>query len=224
MIVAEQKPLEEIKDMIADAEKVLIIGCGTCVTVCFAGGEKEVSILASQLRMATRLDGQEKEIRELTVQRQCEYEYNELAADHVAYADIVVSLACGIGVQTMNEQFPGKLTVPGLNTNGLSQPTEQGVWEDRCQACGDCVLALTGGYCPVARCAKSLLNGPCGGSQRGICEVYADKETPCVWDQIYRRLEQLGQLDRLMEIQPAKNWHTSRDGGQRKIVREDLRL
>ena len=83
MIVAEQKPLEEIKGMIADAEKVLVLGCGTCVTVCFAGGEKEVSILASQLRMATRLDGQEKEIRELTVQRQCEYEYNELAADYV---------------------------------------------------------------------------------------------------------------------------------------------
>jgi ferredoxin len=163
MIVAEQKPLEEIKGMIADAGKVVVLGCGTCVTVCFAGGEKEASILASQLRMATRLDGNEKEILEFTVQRQCEYEYNELAADYVRDADIILSLACGIGVQTMNEQFPEKQTVPGLNTNGLSQPTEQGVWEERCQACGDCVLALTGGLCPIARCAKSLLNGPCGG-------------------------------------------------------------
>jgi ferredoxin len=216
MIVAQQKSLEEIKALIADDEKVLVLGCGTCVTVCFAGGEKEVAILASQLRMATRLDGHEKEIRELTVQRQCEY--------HVADADIIVSLACGIGVQTMNEQYPEKLTVPGLNTSGLSQPTEQGVWEERCQACGDCVLGLTAGLCPIARCAKSLLNGPCGGSQRGICEVYADRETPCVWDQIYKRLEALNQLDKLMEVQPAKNWHPSRDGGQRKIVREDLRL
>ncbi|HSJ56880.1 MAG TPA: hypothetical protein VLC95_06850, partial [Anaerolineae bacterium] len=82
MIVAEQKPLEEIRAMIGDAEKVLVMGCGTCVTVCFAGGEKEVSILASQLRMASRLDGKEKEVREFTVQRQCEYEYNELASDH----------------------------------------------------------------------------------------------------------------------------------------------
>jgi ferredoxin len=224
MIVAEQKPLDEIKGLIKDAEKVLVLGCGTCVTVCFAGGEKEVAILASQLRMATRLDGQDKEIRELTVQRQCEYEYNELAEDYVADAEIVVSLACGIGVQTMNEQYPDRLTVPGLNTSGLSQPTEQGVWEERCQACGDCVLALTGGLCPIARCAKSLLNGPCGGSQRGICEVYAVKETPCVWDQIYQRLKALGQLDKLMEVRPAKSWHPSRDGGQRKIVREDLRL
>jgi ferredoxin len=224
MIVAEQKPLEEIKEMIADAERVLVLGCGTCVTVCFAGGEKEASILASQLRMATRLNGQKKEIGEFTVQRQCEYEYNELAAEQIRAADVVLSLACGIGVQTMNEQFPEKLTLPGLNTSGLSQPTEQGVWEERCQACGDCVLALTGGLCPIARCAKSLLNGPCGGSQGGICEVYADKETPCVWDQIYHRLKDLGQLDKLMEVETAKNWHTSRDGGQRKIVREDLRL
>lgn len=210
--------------MIADAERILILGCGTCVTVCFAGGEKEVSILASQLRMATRLAGQEKEIREFTVQRQCEPEYNELASDYVADSDLIVSLACGIGVQTINEQYPTKLAVPGLNTSGLSQPTEQGVWEERCQACGDCILAQTGGLCPVARCAKSLMNGPCGGSQRGICEVNADRQTPCVWDQIYHRLEALGQLEKLMEVKPPKNWITSRDGGQRKIVREDLRL
>lgn len=224
MIVAQQKPLDEIKALIAGAEKVLILGCGTCVTVCFAGGEKEVAILASQLRMATRLAGEEKDIREFTVQRQCEFEYNELAADHIRDADLVVSLACGIGVQTVNEQFPQKLTVPGLNTSGLSQPTEQGVWEERCQACGDCVLATTGGLCPVARCAKSLMNGPCGGSQRGICEVYAERQTPCVWDQIYKRLEALGQMDKLMEVNAPKNWSTSRDGGQRKIMREDLRL
>jgi hypothetical protein len=111
-----------------------------------------------------------------------------------------------------------------VNTTGLSQPTEQGVWEERCQACGDCVLDSTGGLCPIARCAKSLLNGPCGGSQRGICEVYADRQTPCVWDQIYKRFQALGQLDKMMEVRPPKNWHTSRDGGQRKIVREDLRL
>jgi len=127
MIVAEQKPLEEIKEMIAPYDKVLILGCGTCVTVCFAGGEKEVAILASTLRMATRLDGAEKEILEATVQRQCEYEYNDEVAERIQEADVVLSLACGIGVQTMNEQFPDRLTLPGLNTTFLGQPTEQGV-------------------------------------------------------------------------------------------------
>ena len=253
MIVAEQKPLGEIKAMIADYDKVLIVGCGTCVAVCFAGGEKEVGILASSLRMATKLDGQNpvlsvaegKETIEATVQRQCEYEYNEEVAEQIKQADVILSLACGIGVQTMNEQFPEKITLPGLNTTFLGQPTEQGIWAERCQACGNCVLALTGGICPIARCSKSLLNGPCGGSQNGKCEVKRvkmeggkpvttvnkrGKEVPvmeeidCAWHLIYERLEALGKLDLLDEIQPGKDWTPSRDGGPRKIVREDLRL
>jgi ferredoxin len=222
MIIGEQKPLDEIKQMIADYQKILILGCGTCVTVCFAGGEKEVGILASALRMATKLDGQNKEILEATVQRQCEYEYNEEVADLVREADAVLSLACGIGVQTMNEQFPEKITLPGLNTSFLGQPTEQGIWAERCQACGNCILDKTAGICPIARCSKSLLNGPCGGSKNGKCEI--DPEVDCAWQLIYDRLKALGKLDLLTEIQPARDWSTSRDGGPRKIVREDLRL
>ena len=222
MIVAEQKPLQEIKQLVSHFNKVLVLGCGTCVTVCFAGGEKEVGILASSLRMATKIDGQEIEFLEATVQRQCEYEYNEAVADVLPQVDAVLSLACGIGVQTMNEQFPEILTLPGLNTTFLGQPTEQGVWEERCQACGNCVLGTTGGICPISRCAKSLLNGPCGGSQNGVCEV--DPDTPCAWQLIYDRMAALGKLDLMMELEPMKDWRTSRDGGARKIVREDLQL
>lgn len=222
MIVAEQKPLEEIKAMLAPYQKVLIAGCGTCVTVCFAGGEKEVSILASALRMATGLDGDPKEILEATIQRQCEYEYNEAVADTLKEVDAVLSLACGIGVQTMNEQFPETITLPGLNTSFLGQPTEQGVWVERCQACGNCVLATTGGICPIARCSKSLLNGPCGGSQNGVCEI--DPDVPCVWQEIYDRMKALGRLEELMIVTESKDWATSRDGGPRKIIREDLKL
>lgn len=222
MIVAEQKSLDEIKTMLAPYQKVLIVGCGTCVTVCFAGGEKEVAILASALRMATALEGNPKEILEATVQRQCEYEYNDAIAEKLKEVDAVLSLACGIGVQTMNEQFPEMLTLPGLNTTFLGQPTEQGVWVERCQACGNCVLGTTGGICPIARCSKSLLNGPCGGSQNGKCEV--DPDIPCAWQEIYDRLKALGRLDALLEVAESKDWRTSRDGGPRKIVREDLRL
>jgi ferredoxin len=222
MIVAEQKPLDELKQLVSGYDKVLVLGCGTCVTVCFAGGEKEVGVLASSLRMATRLDGIQTEFLEATVQRQCEYEYNEAIAELLPQVDAVLSLACGIGAQTMNEQFPEIQTLPGLNTTFLGQPTEQGVWEERCQACGDCVLGTTGGICPISRCAKSLLNGPCGGSQDGVCEV--DRETPCAWQLIYDRMSALGKLDLLLELNTMKNWRPSRDGGQRKIVREDLRL
>jgi ferredoxin len=222
MIIAEQKSLDEIKTLIGNSEKVLVLGCGTCVTVCFAGGEREAAIMASSLRMATKLEGKNKAITDITVQRQCEWEYLDQVAEQIGEADVVLSLGCGIGVQAIAEHFPNTWVVPGLNTSFLGLPSEQGVWEERCAACGDCILGLTGGICPIARCSKTLLNGPCGGSEDGHCEI--DPEIPCVWQLIYDRLSSMDKLDVLLDLQPPKNWQTSRDGGPRKIVREDLRL
>lgn len=222
MIIAEQKPLSEIKQLVGDAQKVLIVGCGTCVTVCFAGGEREAAILATSLRMASRLEGNAKEVTEVTVQRQCEWEYLDPIAEQVRQADVVLSLGCGVGVQAIVERFPHAWVVPGLNTKFLGLPTEQGVWAERCAACGDCILGITGGICPIARCSKSLLNGPCGGSEGGHCEI--DPDVPCGWQLIYDRLKSMGKLDILLEVQPPKNWRAARDGGPRKIVRPDLRL
>jgi len=222
MIIAEQKSLEELKTLVADAQKVLVVGCGTCVTVCFAGGAREAAIVSSSLRMASKLDGNKKTITDFTVQRQCEWEYLDQIAEQVAEADVVLSLGCGIGVQAIAEHFPKTWVVPGLNTSFLGIPMEQGVWAERCAACGDCVLGLTGGICPIARCSKSLLNGPCGGSENGHCEISPD--TDCAWQLIYDRLGSMGKLHLLQEIQPPKNWRNSRDGGPRRIVREDLRL
>jgi ferredoxin len=220
MIVGEQKPIEEIKELIGDAEKVLVAGCGTCVAVCFAGGEREAEILTSALRLAFQVDGEAKQVDEVTVQRQCEWEYIDPIADTVGESDVVVSLACGIGVQTLVERFSDSWIVPGLNTTFLGMPQEQGIWVERCQACGNCILAVTGGICPVARCSKQLLNGPCGGSQDGECEVDPDME--CAWQLVYDRLNKMGRLDLMYAFEPAKDWSVSRDGGPRKIVREDL--
>lgn len=222
MIVAEQKPLDEIKGLLGAAQKVLVVGCGTCVTVCFAGGEKEAGILGSLLRMSSRMEGHEKDVREATVQRQCEWEYLDAIHDRVAEADVVLSLGCGVGVQALAERYPQALVVPGLNTKFMGLPLEQGVWAERCAACGDCLLGLTGGICPIARCAKQLLNGPCGGASKGKCEI--SPEIDCAWQLIYDKLNAQNRLHLLMEITPPKDWRTSRDGGPRKIVREDLRL
>jgi ferredoxin len=222
MIIAEQKSLEELQKLIDDGRKILVVGCGTCVTVCFAGGAREAAIVSSSLRMATKLKGNPKEITDVTVQRQCEWEYLEPLTDQVKDADVILSLGCGIGVQAIAEYFPDNWVVPGLNTTFLGMPIEQGVWTERCAACGDCILGITGGICPIARCSKSLLNGPCGGSENGHCEI--NPEVDCAWQLIYDRLTSLGKLDVLLEIQPPKNWQTSRDGGPRKIVREDLHL
>ena len=222
MIVAEQKTLDEVKALVGDAEKVLVVGCGTCVTVCFAGGAREAAITATSLRMSSRLNGDSQDVSDVTVQRQCEWEYLDQISEQVAEADVVLSLGCGIGVQALVEHYPDTWVVPGLNTSFLGLPTEQGVWVERCAACGDCVLGLTGGICPIARCSKSLLNGPCGGSEDGHCEI--DPDVPCAWQLIYDRLNSMDKLHVLLEVQPPKNWRTSRDGGPRKIVREDLRL
>jgi ferredoxin len=222
MIVAEQKPLEEIKGLLGEAGRVLIVGCGTCVTVCFAGGEKEAGILGSLLRMSTKMEGHAKDVGEVTVQRQCEWEYLDAIRDRVAEADVILSLGCGVGVQALAERYPNAVVVPGLNTKFMGLPLEQGVWAERCAACGQCLLGLTGGICPIARCSKQLLNGPCGGSSQGKCEVNPDIE--CAWQLIYDKLKAQGRLPLLLEIIPPKDWRTSRDGGPRKIVREDLRL
>jgi ferredoxin len=222
MIIAEQKPLDEIKSLVGNAQNVLVVGCGTCVTVCFAGGTREAAILAASLRMSSKLDGYEKTVQDVTVQRQCEWEYLDEVANQVKEADLIVSLGCGIGVQAIAEHFPDAWVVPGLNTSFLGLPTEQGIWMERCAACGDCILGLTGGICPIARCSKSLLNGPCGGSEDGHCEI--SPEVPCAWQLIYDRLSSMDKLDALLELRLPKNWRASRDGGPRKIVREDLRL
>jgi ferredoxin len=222
MIIAEQKSLDEIKGLLAEARKVLIVGCGTCVTVCFAGGEREASVLGSLLRMSSRLDGASRAVADVTVQRQCEWEYLDTISERVAEADVVLSLGCGVGVQALAEHFPAAVVVPGLNTKFMGLPLEQGVWAERCAACGQCLLGLTGGICPIARCSKQLLNGPCGGSSQGKCEV--NPEIECAWQLIYDKLSAQGRLNLLMEINPPKDWSTSRDGGPRKIVRDDLKL
>jgi len=230
MITADRKPFEEIKEYVKDYERIMVLGCGTCVAVCQAGGEKEVQILASELRLAFGNEGKKVEVTEETVVRQCD---DEFMADmgfleKVKEADIIISIACGVGVQHacnyFNRVIEGKRVrvVPGLNTTFMGANIEIGHWEERCLGCGDCVLERTGGICPITRCAKGLLNGPCGGSSDGKCEISKDIE--CAWHLIIERLEALGELDRIKPVEMYKDWRPSHSGGPRRIVREDLRL
>ncbi len=222
MIVGERKPMEEIETMIDPFEKIIVLGCRECVTVCSAGGEKEVGILSSALRLSRKQKGRTIDIMEFTLERQCDHEYIEQIRSMVPNYEAILSMACGAGVQFVAESYPEIPVLPAINTNFIGVTEEQGYWTERCQACGNCILHLTGGICPISRCSKSLLNGPCGGSSNGKCEV--NKEIDCGWQLIIDRLKSLGQLDRYEEYIPVKDWSTSRDGGPRKVVREDLRL
>ena len=223
MITAEQKPLAEIYDVVSNYDKILILGCGSCVTVCMAGGEKEVGILASQLALAAKEHNKTISIDEHTITRQCDREfYDEETAKKIAAADAVISIACGVGVQFCIECFPDAIVSPGLDTKFYGTTIEQGVWSERCAGCGACILEATGGVCPIVRCAKNLLNGPCGGSMDGKCEV--NSEADCAWQLIQDRMKMLGRVDELREIREPKDWSKDRGGGPRIIVREDMTL
>jgi ferredoxin len=219
MIIAERKPLEEIRNMLAGYKRILVVGCGTCVTICWAGGEKEVGILSSQLRLASSKDGNdmvmqnELSIMEAVVERQCEKEMVEELRDKVQEVDAVLSTACGAGVQTMAELFEEKPVLPALNTTFIGMPEKEGLWVEMCGACGDCFLDRTGGICPVVRCAKGLLNGPCGGTRKGgKCEI--DPEKDCAWVLIYRRLEKQGRLDLMRKYYEPKNYRAVKRPGK----------
>ncbi|MEA2060614.1 MAG: methylenetetrahydrofolate reductase C-terminal domain-containing protein [Thermodesulfobacteriota bacterium] len=202
MIVAERKPFDEIKSMVAGYKKVLTIGCGTCVAVCLAGGSKEVETLNAELNLAfadepVTFDGE-------TLERQCDMEFlAELDAKADQY-DAFLSMACGAGIQFLAERFPDKPVFPAVNTSFIGVNLDVGWYEEKCRACGNCVLGLTGGICPVTMCAKSLFNGPCGGTNNGSCEI--DPEQPCAWFKIYERLVAQGRLDQIMELSPPNDW------------------
>jgi len=219
MITAEQKPLDEIREMIAPFKRLLVVGCGSCVAECAAGGEKETGMLASTLRMAAKMEGQEKVIREKTLERQCVKEFVLLLDDMIRDYDALLSLGCGAGVQAVADMFREIPVIPALNTEFLGETKDQGLWVENCLGCGDCMLYHFGGVCPLARCSKHLLNGPCGGSVGGKCEI--NPEIPCAWQLIIDRLEQHHGLERLESIYPPKDWSKKQGRGPRKIIRED---
>ena len=221
MIVAERKPIEEVIEQVKDFDKILIAGCNECVTVCEAGGKKEVAVLASALRMYFMNEGKEVKIDEVTLERQCDHEYLEEIRKIIDQYDTVLSLACGVGVQFMAEKYLSTPIFPGVNTCFMGAAEERGVWSERCQGCGQCMLGKTAGICPISRCAKRILNGPCGWSTKGKCEI--SKDLDCAWQLIIDRLNELGRLDDYEEILPIKDWSTERAGGPRRVVREDVR-
>ena len=179
-----------------------------------------MGLLSSALQMAFMQKGKSLDVIEMTLERQCDPEYVEELVGHVDRVEAVLSMACGCGVQEVARRFKEKPVFPAVNTEFMGASERQGVWAERCQGCGDCLLGITGGICPIARCSKRLLNGPCGGSSNGKCEISPDVD--CAWQLIWDRLKALKMTERYEEIMSAKDWRTSRDGGPRKIIREDL--
>lgn len=214
MIIAKQKDLTEIAKMVAPYSRIYVVGCGMCVTYCSAGGPEEVEKLAERL-----MAGREDLILEKgMIPRQCSEKFIERLEEKTRDFEAILSLGCGNGVQAVAMRFPDKRVLPALDTQFIGIEKESGVWTEMCMACGDCILWRTAGICPVTRCAKSLLNGPCGGSQEGRCEV--SKDIPCAWQEIYYGLKRLGLLDYLKGAVQIKAWRTHPG----RLVREEAKL
>ena len=222
MIVADQKPIDEIIASLEGFKRIVIASCGTCVTVCMSGGEKEALAVKGVLEARAKEQGSDFSAAVVNLKRQCDDEFVDDLEDELLDGDVILSMACGVGVQFLSDKYKDKIVLPGLNTKFYGAAKELGYWTELCQGCGNCLLEKTGSVCPIARCSKSILNGPCGGSQNGKCEI--DSEIDCAWQLIYDKLSCLGRLDRLLEINEPRDWRTSRDGGPRSIRKEDVSL
>jgi ferredoxin len=212
MIVAERKAFDQLWESVKSSKNVLILGCGTCVSVCQAGGEKEVGLLASEIRMKCKLEGVDLKVDEKTIERQCDREFIEAVRESAGKYDVVLSMACGAGVQLLAEVLETVKVKPALNTRFIGVTVAEGIWSEKCRACGECLLGDYGGICPVTVCAKGLLNGPCGGSRAGKCEASSEKD--CAWVLIYNRLKKQDRLDDIRGFSEAKHFSAQAHPGR----------
>lgn len=199
MIITKQKPFEKIEEMTRPYGKIFIIGCGTCATSCQTGGEDEVAEMTQKLG--------EKVIGTAMVEEPCDRRIDRKDLkphrDTLKAADAILVLSCGSGVQTLAD-FTGKIVLPGLDTCFIGETERIGKYYDRCSACGDCILDETGSICPINRCPKGLLNGPCGGQVEGKCEV-GEYKNDCAWVLIWKRLKEQDRLDLFTTFRPPRD-------------------
>lgn len=213
MIVTVSKPFDSIMKMLLPHDRVFIVGCADCATVCQTGGEEQTN------EMAVKLGETKHVLGSIVIETPCD---ERLAKKWLRKEvrekkpDAFLVMACGVGVQTLSEVF-GIPCIPALDTKFIGKVERIGRFFERCKACGDCVLHETGGICPVTRCAKGLLNGPCGGQADGKCEVGGWKND-CAWVLIYERLMELNRLEKFMEIREARDYGIKAGPGM--VIRE----
>jgi hypothetical protein len=204
MIITEQKPLTEILDSLKNYQKVFLIGCGECSTTCKTGGEAEIAEMKKALEEKGKVITGYAIPQAPCIAAQIKI---ELAKNTKALkeTETILVLACGLGGQSVkaNDRL-GLIIVPACNTEFLGIVDAKGNLYERCSACGECILGVTAGICPITLCAKSLLNGPCGGMDKGKCEV--DKDKDCAWVLIYQELEKQKQLAEFKKIKAAKDF------------------
>ena len=217
MIVTKKREFNELMENIKNYRSIFLLGCSECAALCETGGEPEVKA------MKEALESEGKEITGTFVAKSgCQVLGTKVELkpfkEAIDKADCIIVMSCGAGTQTAVELYEDKPVLPSNDSLFLANMTRLKVFDERCSLCGKCILDKTGGICPITRCAKGLINGPCGGSREGRCEV--SKDTPCAWQQIYSRLKKLNLLNSLKEISQPK----TKPFRPRRQIPEDLKL
>ena len=208
MIITKQKTEEEIADMTAPFKKLFIIGCGLCATSCQTGGEEQVAEMVERLGGKVVGSAMVEEPCDLRLDRRDLKEHRDAIKD----AGAILVMSCGAGVQTVGE-YSSQVVLPALDTLFIGETKRIGQFYDTCKACGECILDETGGICPVTRCPKSLLNGPCGGQVEGMCEV-GEYKRDCAWVLIWKALKEQDRLELFTTFRPP------RDHSKKALLRE----
>jgi hypothetical protein len=211
--ITRQKSGEEITRLLDGLGRVFILGCGTCTTLTRTGGDPEVKAMKEHLSAQGRLV-----TGEVVLPVACDNLTGEALEEYgpqIDQADVLLIMTCAFGVQTIARQLK-KMVVPALDTLFIGKETGIGTFDEICTQCGTCILGETGGICPVTSCHKGLVNGPCGGTNNGKCEI--DPEKDCAWTLIYNRLKELGRLDSMRTLQKPRNHQGEPSPGKLNLV------
>jgi len=207
--ITKQKPLAEVLELLGGMERVFIIGCGTCTTLAHTGGQAEVGAMKEKMQEAGKgVTGT------LVIPVACDNLTEEAIQQNLpamSQSQGLLIMTCAFGVQTIS-RFLDIPVIPALDTLFIGKEMGPGLFQEICLQCGECILGETGGICPVTSCHKGLVNGPCGGTQEGKCEV--DRNKDCAWTLIYERLQKQGRLAAMRKFQPAKNYQVEPKPGK----------
>lgn len=201
--ITRRKPEEELDRLLEGFNRIFIIGCGTCVTLTKTGGQPEVEEMAEDLKKKGKLI-----TGKAVLPVACDNLTGEAIGEYgnpIDQSDLLLIMTCAYGVQTIGRNSK-KMVIPALDTLFIGKETGVGLFDEICTQCGSCILGETGGVCPVTSCHKGLVNGPCGGTNNGKCEIDSHKD--CAWTLIYNRLKDLNRIDAMRPLQKPRNYHS----------------
>lgn len=207
--ITQPKPEEELDRLLNGFTRIFVVGCGTCTTLTHTGGVEQVEAMRERLlKKGKMVTGR------MVVPVACDelsYEILEEQREFIDPAEAMLIMTCAYGVQTIGSQLK-KMVIPALDTLFVGKEMSHGTFQEVCLQCGECILGETGGICPVTSCHKGLVNGPCGGTNNGMCEVDSNKD--CVWTLIYNRLKEFDKLDLMRRYQKPKNYNVEPQPGK----------